>query len=457
MKRRQVVAAAFAATMVVLLLSPAITMADAVTFDSYSASAESWGLDIRVAPIGQQVPDFTDQYYPHTKTTVGSLPRATADGEFFDPGGTARIGPALGNYFICNQNSSYGPFGPFGKFQNPCYGQYPLPNYPFIAATTSDPNQPRDVDASSNQPFTPEPGFKPLAQIRAPGYSTPTGFASGAAHAHADVGPYSHATGTVQSISQGLLSVGSADGESSGKQAGGVVSAWTTTTLKNVNFAGVYHADSITVTARIETSGPGTAKASQQVMYNGVTVNNVGAFMDQDGLHIGGTNNVPIDVARQAADALNKALSQSQMQMVPPHATSVANPDGSVAVTVDGGGMAYNNGNVAAVISFGHATLAGRAVVSKPVTSVGIGPLGTPIVVPQIVEPDSSITFPGTSSSGTPVVHHKRLAIILEGSRHLLILPFVAVVSEIALVLLVFAANRWRKQLAPSRENLLAL
>jgi len=448
--RRRPAAWAIVVVLVGVMLFPLTSFAGQVAFDNYATSAEAWGLDIRVAPIGQQIPDFTDQYYPHTRVDVDSLPHAAADGEFFDPGGTQRVGPALGNYFICNQNP-----------QSPCYGSYPLTGDPYIAHTTSDPSSPRDVDASTTHSWTYNPAFKGLGPVTVPGApdTTQYGFSQGSAHAHADASPYADAKGRVESIGQGMLTVGSVDGESWAKQGGGVVQAFTSTILKNTDFAGVYHVDSVTVTAAIRTSGPGTARAAQQVTYSGVKVAGVPASMDQDGLHFG--SDVPITAAKQAIDQLNQALSQSSWQMVPPHATSVSNPDGSVAVSVDGGGLAFNPTNdaskgVVALISFGHAELQGRAALSRAIASVGLPPPVVQTILPPGFDEGSTITIPGTAG-GSPLVNHKRLTIILEGSRHLLILPFVAVVSEIALILLIVAANRWRKVPITSPEDLLAL
>jgi len=438
-KQRAVIAVALAGLLPAIFLHPAASLAAPLPLETYSASGESWGLDIRLLPISgsSPVPDIADEYYPHTYAVVNSLPHAIADGEFFDPGGTVRVGPNLGNFFV---------------------GKPIFPNYPYIARTTSDSNNPRDVDAGTAQPFTPEPGLFPAVTV--PGLQPPpqTGFGSGASHAHADKTPYADATGTVSSINLGTLKAGSVTGESWSRQLGGLASATTTTTLKNVNFAGVYHIDSITVTAHVETSGPGKARTTQSVTYSGVTVNSVPATMDQDGLHIGG-NTVSISQAQQALAALNAALAQSQYQMVPPHATSTTRPDGSAAVSVDGGGFTWTDGhNLSALVSFGHAELAGRAVPAAAVSTPAIlPPVST--VIPPLVSNGSTETIAPQQPVGSALLHHKRLSIILVGAggRHLLILPFVAVVSELALALLLVAANHWRKQAQASREALLAL
>src|SRR5205807_6214040 len=189
---------------------------------SYAGRAESWGLDMRVVPVNQreEFPDLADEYYPHTMAAVDSLPHAVADGEFFDPGALVRVGPGEAN----------------GVYLHPNGAPPILPNYPYIAQTTSDANSRRDVDAGTAQPFTPEPGVLPAT---VPGAPQATGFGAGTAHAHADASPMGDAKGAVAGVNLGAVSVASISGESNAKQVGGVITATTTTTMKDITALGV--------------------------------------------------------------------------------------------------------------------------------------------------------------------------------------------------------------------------
>jgi hypothetical protein len=459
------IAVAAAVMVIAAALQTAMVVADSSKpFDSYGATSESYGLVVRVIAIQQAgtFPDLADEYFPHTKTDIDSLPHAKADGEFFDPGGTVRIGPNLGNQV----------------FLVP-YGAPPVfPNYPYIAQTTSDANAKRDVDLSAGQPFTIEPGFLnlPYPQLPAvPGAPVGAGFGFGAgtAKAHADASPYSQALGSVQNVGVGVASIGSIDGESSTRMANGVVTAISRTTMHNIDLlsaptsalvqlpaVAVIHIDTATVTGKITTSGPGTAKTEQSASYNGVTVAGIASTIDQNGLHVGG-NGVPPAAQQLAQTALNTALQASNMKLVNLSAVGTTKPDGSAEVHVGGFGLSYtDNQNVAGAVLLGQADLTGRAVPALPLSSSGGSLTGSTFL------PGTSDSFTGGSpgslgsgGGGGGGASHPGLVTVSStgGGWHMLILPLVALFSEVALIAMVVQANRWRKMQAEDPDLLLAL
>jgi hypothetical protein len=440
---------------VVVALPHALTVeAATTTLDSYAASAESWGLDIReiAIPVQAEIPDILDEYLPHTAASVNSLPHAVADGEFFDPGASVRVGPGLVNGVL---------LGPAGV--PPI-----VPKYPYLASATSDASSKHDVDAGTAQPFTPEPALVPVA---VPGLPVPSGFGVGTAHAHADNTPLADATGTVAGVTLGLVDIGSAAGESTARQANGLVSATTTSTMSDVTIAGVLRIAQATASATIQTSGPGTAKTTQGVTYSGVTVAGIPATIDENGLHINGTD-VPADVANAALKQLNSALAAAHAQLIPPTATGVTKPDGSATVSIAGFGLDTTDGaNYDAQISLGRAELSLRARPSRPVApgSVSVAPLppidlGAPPpvsitpVLPAAVAAPASAPAPVATKPAPTVRHTVPATVELASSgQRKLVLPFVAVLAELSLVLLCIQAYRWKRAAVESPEDLLAL
>ena len=269
-----------------------------------------------------------------------------------------RIGPNLANNLLLGPN-----------------GVPPVvPNYPYIASTTSDGSSAGDVNRSATEPMTPEPGLPTvgLPVLKA----APTGFGAATARAHADKSPYADASGTVASVNLGLITVGSITGESSAKQALNVVSATTTTTMSGIDIAKVagtalLHIGSAVATATITTSGPGTAKTTQSVTYSGVTVAKLPATIDDTGLHVGG-NGISAAAANTALNLLVSTLKTVHFQLIAPHATGATTADGNATSTVDGFGLSYTDDkNVSALVSLGHAELKAHALPGSPITSSG--------------------------------------------------------------------------------------
>jgi hypothetical protein len=447
-------AGAGVALMAALLAQPGAVLAGAKV-DNYGATAESWGLDIRVIAIQQAgtFPDLADEYYPHTRTDIDSLPHAKADGEFFDPGGTVRTGPNLGNQVFLVPNGAPPVF----------------PNYPYIAATSSDANAQRDVDVSAGQPFTAEPGFlnipvPPLVQL------APNGFGAGTAHAHADATPSSKAVGAINDVHTTTVNVGSISGESTTALASDVVTATTNTVMKNIdllppgaNQPGVIHMDSATVTGKITTSGAGTAKTEQSAQYSGVTVAGVPSTIDQDGLHVGGSG-VPASAAQAAQVVLNQALALSGATFTNPHATGTTKPDGSAEVHVVGFGIEHTDKvNIDSSLTLGQADLTARAAPAAPTTAAGAG-AGAGSNASVGTTGSSTAGIPGSTFGGGGATNRGRhphpagLTVTNTGDGwHFLILPLVALFAEVALVGMVWQANRWRNRQEEDPDLLLAL
>jgi hypothetical protein len=455
--RRLVLAGMLAAVAVVVMPSVlAVEAAAPVTFDSYAASAESWGLDIRVVaiPVKEEIPDLVDEYFPHTFATVDSLPHAAADGEFFDPGGTVRVGPGLANGVL---------LGP--------HGVPPIvPKYPYVASATSDANSKRDVSAGTTQAFTPEPGILPLT---VPGLPVPTGFGAGVSHAHADPSPLADATGTVAGVDLGLVKIGSVSGESTAQQAKGVVSTTTSSAMGDITIAAVLHIAHASLTATVQTSGPNTVKTAQTMTYDGVTLAGIPATIDQNGLHIEGTG-IAADAAAAALQQLNGVLSAAHAQLIAPAAAGTTKPDGSATSSVAGLGIDITDGaNYDAQITLGRADLSVRARPSLPVVSLPlqVTPQQLTPVVPAL--PIDTAPLPAAPVAAAPVAApaaparqpvtsvRRALPATIElassGTRRL-ILPFVAVFAELSLLLLCIQAYRWKRAGAvESPEDLLAL
>jgi hypothetical protein len=220
----------------------------------------------------------------------------------------------------------------------------------------------------------------------------------------------------------------------------------------------VIHIDSATVSGKITTSGPGTAKTEQKADYSGVTVAGVPASIDQGGLHIGGTG-VPSTVQQAAQAALNSALAAAKMKLVNLTVVNKANPDGSAEVHVGGFGLSYTDDkNVTAAVLLGQADLTGRAVPALPFSPSGGGSTGL------TVQPGTSDSFtagiPGSLGGGGNrgrTSNPASVTITTAGGWHVMILPFVAFFAELALVAMVIQANRWRKQQDEDPDLLLAL
>jgi hypothetical protein len=323
------------------------------------------------------------------------------------------------------------------------------------------------VDASTSQPYTPEPVVLPTlppplppVPVTVPGVPSPVpGFGVGSSHAHADASPYAQATGAVATIDLGQVTVGSSKGESSAKQAGGLVTAETTSTLTDVTIATLIHIASVTVTASIQSAGPNTVKTSQQLSYSGVTIAGTPATIDNQGIHIAGSTPLTWDNTKPVTDLLAPVLGQLHLSLVPPKTVETRNPDGSGNVTLDGMGFLFyddQNANVSALVELGHSLLKLRALPAVP------------FAAPAIVAPAAGdagftdITAPGFSAGGIPgngSHKTKRLTTIttVAGHARWLILPFVAVLAELSMVALVIQAYRWKREAAPDPQDLLAL
>jgi hypothetical protein len=419
---------------------------------AYSASAQSWGIDVRVVPVAlaEEIPDVLDEYFPHTNVQINASPHASADGEFFDPGALVRVGPSLANGQL------------YGKFPPPFNGIV-VPDYPYIAHTTSDPNVPHDVSAGTKDPFTPEPGI--AKQLTVPGVPAPSGFGAGTAHAHADSTPLATANGDVGKINLAAVVIGSASGESTASQAKGVVTATTTSVLHDINIAGVLHIGAETVTGTVTSSGPQNEKATGSVTYTGVTVAGIPATIDDSGLHIGG-NGVPTAPAQAALQQLNSALAQVGATIVASQAVSaVKDSTGTASFTADGFSIAFADAGhtFTVLISFGHADLIGHALLETaqplplPVNTGGGPPLdtgvldtgtGAGVTLPFTTKPSTprTTTPPAVTGGGQP---SQQLVSAVE--KRPLILPVLAGLAELSLLGTLLCAGwmRW----APARRN----
>jgi len=448
-RRRLARAAAAAVTAVlgaVLLTPVTVVRAEPVALDSYGATAESWGVDVRAVPVAQreEVPDLADEYLPHTRAAVDSLPHAVADGEFLDPGALVRTGPGLVD----------------GSVLAP-HGVPPVvPSFPYVAQTTSDASSPRDVEAGITHPYSPEPGVAP---VTVPGAPAPAAFA-GSCHAHADAGPSARATAALTALDLGGITVATVTGESSAREVDGVVTAAAATTMGSIAIAGTLHIDAMTLTASVETSGPGTVRTAQRLEYAGVTVAGVPASIDERGLHVGG-GEVPADRARQAIAQLDQALAQHGARLVGPRVEAASAPDGTGTVGVEGLSLvAGDSQNLELLVSLGRAEISARAL---PTLALPFGGAVPPPVAstPPFSEPAPPITAVVAPSAAAPgpqvhrrTIRRRSVPAVLVGHRHrLLVLPFVAVATELSLVLLVVQA--YRRQRAPREdpEELLAL
>jgi hypothetical protein len=335
-----------------------------------------------------------------------------------------------------------------------------LADYPYIAQTTSSPADKRDVDASMGQPWTPEPVVIPTLTIPGLPAPLPPGFGVGSSHAHADASPYAQATGAVASVDLGQgVTVGSSKGESSAKQADGLVTAATTSTLTDVTIATLIHIASVTVTASITSAGPNTVKTSQQLVYSGVTVAGMPATIDNDGLHLAGSTLVQADQLKQVTDMLAPVLGPLHLSFVPPKTVETRNPDGSGKISVDGVGLLFyddQSTDLSALVELGHSELKVRALPALPISiptfvAPSLGDLGITTIT---TAPPIDTGVPGVGTHKT-----KRLTTIttVAGHVHLLILPFVALLAEISMVALVVQAYRWKREVVPDPQDLLAL
>lgn len=426
---------------------------------TYGASSESWGLDVRVVPVAQQelIADITDSYFPHTQADITSTPHATADAAFFDPGATARSLPDLINGQLYVNHAP--PI---------------VPSYPYVAHTTSDPSNKRDVDVGTQTPFQPEPAILPIS---VPGLPHPTGFGVGTAHAHADASPNAAASAAVADVDLGQVRIASVSGSSEAKLANGVVGATTTTVAHGIDVLGVLDIATETVTATVTVDAAGHQTKSGQVTYAGVTVAGTPATIDQDGLHIGGTG-VPAAQAQAALQQLDAALSAAGAHLVGAQVAPTTNATaGATAVAVDGFAVAFTdpNNTVSVLVSFGHATATARALPATPPTSTSSPPAeasgpagGLEVAAPPPPPPAASaVTVPFAPPPPPPVASlarhpaHRTLAagaLAVASPLHPVVLPVLAALAELALLATLGCAVWMRLAPAePSPEDLLAL
>ena len=430
--------------------------AGATQLVTYSGSAESWGLNVRVVPVAQKelVADVVDEYFPHTTVDINATPHAFADGEFFDPGAVVRVFPGLVNGQI-----------PHGG---------PLPSYPYIAQTTSDPSNPRDVNAGTSAGFTPVPSILPGAKV--PGVPAPSGFGAGTAQAHADARPLARASGAVADVNLGQVKVGSLSGVSSANQAAGTVVAITTAVMKNIDIVGVLHIGTETVTGTVQTAGSGAQRASGGVSYADVTVAGVAASIDQDGLHIGG-NGVPTAAAQGALQQLNQALAASGARIVASQATTtLKDATGDAVVEVDGFAVSFADpqNTVSVLVSFGHAGLLGHALTETVPAAPEVSPLlylSTPGGPPPAELPTetgassgAAVTLPFPPATGptapgrtAPPSRGSPGSQLVAAHPHALYLPVLAGLAELSLLATLACAAWIRSSRTPKEENLLAL
>lgn len=422
---------------------------------SYGAAAESWGLDVRVVPVAQQeeVADVTDSYFPHTQVDINATPHATADGEFFDPGALARSLPQLVDGQLYTNHAP--PI---------------VPSYPYVAHTTSDPGNPRDVDAGTQTPFQPEPGILP---VTVPGVPHPTGFALGTAHAHADAAPHAVAAGAVGAIDLAQVTVQSISGGSEAAAAGGTVTASTTAVLHGVSVLGVLDIASETVTASVRVDASGHRTATGSVTYSGVTVAGTAATIDQDGLHIGG-NGVSTAQAQAALQQLNAALAASGARLVGSQATGTAqDAAGQLTETADGFAVSFADPQhtVSVLVSFGHATatahLVGETSAALPVEASGGAAAVPNAPAPPPASLGGAVTLPFTPPSALPSPSrpghgaHPVTATVVRATAaglHPVVLFLLAGLAELLLLATVACAAwlRWAPH-PPAAEDLLAL
>jgi len=347
-----------------------------------------------------------------------------------------------------------------------------IPNYPFIAQTTSDASNPRDVNAGATTGFTPEPGILPAAKV--PAVPTPTGFGVGTAHAHADASPMARASGAVADVDLGQIKVGSLSGVSSATQAGGTVVATCTTVLKNVDIVGVLHIGAETVTGTVQTAGSGAEKASGSVTYADVTVAGVAASIDQDRLHIGG-NGVPTAAAQAALQQLDQALAASGAQIVASQATTtLKDATGDAMVEVDGFAVRFADPQhtVSVLVSLGHASLLAHALTE---TIQAAPPLPAPLILSteegtpgppvETGAPSGTVTLPFAPVTGTTAPSRPPAATkprpqntqLVASHPHAIYLPVLAGLAELSLIATLACAAWMRWSRKPKEENLLAL
>ena len=433
---------------------------------TYGAAAESWGVDIRVVPVAlrEEVQDVTDDATPHTTVEINATPHAFADAAFFDPGASARSGPALVNGQL------------YVNHAPPV-----VPNYPYTATTTSDAGNPRDVNAGTSANYTPEPGLPaPFSTVAVPGVPAPTGFGTGTATAHADASPKAVATAAVSYDDAGGVSTGSSSGSSTATQAGGVVTAITVATIKDITVAGALHIGSETVTASASVDGSGNQKSAGEVTYNDVTVAGQPATIDQGGIHVQGQNG-SVDQAKAALAQLNAALAQSGASLVAAEAVSSTKSDtGTATSSADGLALKYTDpsNTVQVLVSLGHAQAIAHALTENAVASslAAAAPAAPPAAVsvpaaagpapPSLSGPAGSVTLaPAAPAPATPSRAPASTApaaapnaVLAALHRRPLILPLVAGLAEVCLLLALLMAGWMRRSPDPTdEEDLLAL
>jgi hypothetical protein len=275
------------------------------------------------------------------------------------------------------------------------------------------------------------------------------------------------AKGAVAAVNLGAVSVASITGESTAKQVGGVITATTTTTMKDITALGVIHIAGTTLTATLESAGPGTSKATGSVTYAGVTVAGTPATIDQDGLHVGG-NDVSTAQVKSALQQLNAALAKANAQLVASQVITTPKSDATtetITNAVDGFGItvADPQNNLSVLISFGHAELSARTLLGAAAGLAVPPPVNLPPApAPVSSGPALSETVPLAAAAGGAVTHRltqrrHRLALLPVGAQaHMLVLPFIAVPAELVMIGLLVQA--WRMRRPPGlEEDLLAL
>lgn len=462
-----------ATALLAALAGPIGVMADAPSQKllTYGATAGSWGVDIRVIPVDlkEEVTDLSDEYFPHTSVEVNATPHAIAEGEFFDPGSAIQSGPDLINGQVVVNG---GP--PF------------VPSYPYIAHTTSDTSNKRDVDAGVQSPHNPDPL---LPQLTAPGAPQVSGFGVGTAHAHADASPKATSDGAVANLNLGgAVTVGSASGSSAARQAAGVVTTTTSSVLKDIAVVGVLHIATETVTAAASLNASGAETATSDLVFQGVTVAGTPATIDKDGLHIGGSD-VSLAQARAAAQQLSTALAPAGGHLVTAETVRNAKDDtGTATASADGLAFAFTDpsNTTQVLVSLGHAEVLGHALseqiltaASTPPTTVAAGGPSAP-AAPLPASSGSGSSAPAAAAGSAnevtiaptpaPSLGHSSPSVVRSrtgppgpaqlaaSQQHALFLPVVAGLAELALLstLLVAGWMRWSPT-PPSEDDLLAL
>jgi hypothetical protein len=128
---------------------------------------------------------------------------------------------------------------------------------------------------------------------------------------HADANDV-HAVADVQGAQQpGAATYGNMHSDSSSTLNGNSVKALANSTMQNIDIGGAVKIKSLISTATATTDGSNSS-ANGGTIVKGLTVGGQGAYLDQDGLHIGSSNN-PANAAASAA--ANQALANLGMKV----------------------------------------------------------------------------------------------------------------------------------------------